>query len=107
MLDGLRARIGAPTVERLVELSRANVRDQQQAARAAARKNDLRGLSVAFHSIKGSAQLVGARRLEEVAGHWEQRARSGEVDMAAFEEVAAAFSRVERALDPPVEPESP
>ena len=97
----LRGQVGASTVERLVELFRENVRERQAAALSADKNENGRELGVAFHSIKGSAQLIGARRLEEIAARWEERARSGEIESiaVALEEIAEAFSRVERALE--------
>lgn len=101
VLARLRVQIGSATVDRLVGLSRTNVRDRQAAALEAVNNEDLSSLSQALHSIKGSAQLIGARRLEEVSARWEERARSGEIETVALalDEIADAFSRVELALE--------
>lgn len=100
VLKRLQARVGAATVERLVELARANVSDRLSAARQAAKSKDRRALGVAFHSIRGSAQLVGARRLEEIAARCETRSRAGEIEFVApaLEELAEALASVERVL---------
>lgn len=100
-LARLREQVGNPTVERLVELFRANVEQQQKTVRTAVRDGDTHALTVAFHSIKGSAQLVGAKRLEEVSGRWELAARTGALESIdeALEEIARCFALVERALD--------
>ena len=100
VLSRLREMIGGAKVEQLVELFRENVTERQAAALRVFESGDQRELCVAFHSIKGSAQLVGARRLEAVAAGWEEKARSGEVESAvkALAEIAEAFAGVERAL---------
>jgi len=101
VLDRLRPQIGAEHVERLIELFRENVRTRLEEIVQAFDAGDRRGLAVAFHSIKGSAQLVGARRLESVSAHWEETSRLGEIDSvdAAVAQISEAFAAVERVLE--------
>ena len=101
VLDRLRGHIGAENVERLTGLFRENVRERQAAAAEAYRTGDQRALVVAFHSIKGSAQLVGARKLESLVARFEEQAREGNIASVdeALEQVAAALRSVEAALE--------
>lgn len=96
----LRELVGDSNVTRLVELFQQNVRDRQGEIERAFRESDQRALTNAFHSIKGSAQLVGAKRLEEVSAGWEELARAGEIESvdAALEEIVDSFHRVLAAL---------
>lgn len=100
VLERLRGQIGAEHVERLVELFRENVNARLTAITEAWDCGDQKGLAVAFHSVKGSAQLVGARRLERLAADWEEASRSGEFDSAdaAVAQISEALAEVERAL---------
>ena len=100
VLDGLRARIGSDKVTRLIALFGENVRAREIAARRALADGDERALAVALHSIKGSAQLIGARRLEELAARWEQAVRAGDTAAVAeaIGEIHEAYARVESAL---------
>ena len=101
VLARLEELIGCAQVERLIALFRENVRDRQAAALGAFESGDQKAMSVAFHSIKGSAQLVGARRLEAVSATWEEHARRGDVEFVdvALAEIADALWDVERALE--------
>lgn len=102
VLERLRGHVGRENVERVVGLFRENVRERQVAAETALGAGDQRGLVVALHSIKGSAQLVGARRLEALAGEFEESARRGDLESVgadALSELALAFQSVEDELD--------
>lgn len=100
VLSRLSTLLGSAKVEQIVELFRENVAVRQAAALRAIENGDERELSVAFHSIKGSAQLVGASRLEATAARWEEKARSGEIDSIeeALAEIGDNLGRVEQAL---------
>lgn len=101
VLRGLRDKLGASVVDRLVVLFRENVNARRAALAVALRDDDRAAAEIAFHSIKGSAQIVGASRLEAISAHWEDRARDGEVALTdqALAEVTAAFQGAERALE--------
>lgn len=101
VLGGLSDRLGEATVAKLVALFRENVADRRSQAKIAFESGDARRLEVAFHSIKGSAQLVGARELEEVAARWEERARGSALDSIeeALSELDRAFARVVEKLE--------
>lgn len=100
VLSRLSKQIGSAKVEQIVELFRENVRLRQDAALQAFRTDDQYALSVALHSIKGSAQLVGASRLEAVAARWEEKAQAGEIDSIeeGLAEIQSAFGAVEKEL---------
>ncbi len=79
-------------------LFRENVSQRREALAAALETNDRAAAEIALHSIKGSAQIVGARRLEEIASKWEAWAPSGEFSEDALVEISDAFRTVELAL---------
>lgn len=100
VLAGLREKLNEAVVDRLVELFRESVSERCTALAEARETGDRSAAGIAFHSIRGSAQLVGARRLEEIASSWEERARDEEfvVTDEAVGEITEAFRRVARAL---------
>jgi HPt (histidine-containing phosphotransfer) domain-containing protein len=100
VLAGLREKLGSSVVEQLAELFRQNVSQRREALAAALEANDRPAAQMALHSIKGSAQIVGARRLEQIASKWEARARDGEIELSdeALVEIGEALRTVESAL---------
>ena len=99
VLAGLRAKLDGSVVDRLVTLFGESVAERLTALADAIRAGDGRAAAVAVHSIKGSAQLVGARRLEEVSARWEAAAGAGaEIPERALEELRGAFEGARRSL---------
>ena len=100
VLAGLRARLSGAVVDQLVVVFGDSVNDRRAALAEALASGDGPAAARACHSIRGSAQLVGARRLEAIAAKWEERARQGESALTdqALAEVTDALRGVQEAL---------
>lgn len=100
VLVGLREKLGEKVVDQLVSLFFETVDQRRQALAEALGNGDAKGAGAALHSIRGSAQLVGAVRLEAIAASWEERARNEDSSALgdSLAEVNAAVDGVRRRL---------
>ena len=101
VLDGLRGKLGEAVVNQLVVLFFETVNQRCDTIAEALKNDDEASAGAALHSIRGSAQLVGALRLEKTAATWELRAKKGHSAGLgqAWSDVRAALDGVERELN--------
>lgn len=101
VLAGLRQKLNDAVVDELVQLFGQTVRERLVELAASCKAGDRERVAAALHSIKGSAQLVGALRLGTLAAEGEARARTGDLKAPdrLLRKVTEAFETVARDLD--------
>jgi HPt (histidine-containing phosphotransfer) domain-containing protein len=92
VLARLATSIGARALAEVLDLFLSNGPQRIEEARDGAEQGDLESATVALHSLKSSAGMLGAARLERIARSLEQVARARRQD-----ELAARMPELERA----------
>lgn len=92
-IDSLRLE-GASFIRELIELFQAEVpKGVRELGQALDGRDSARAALIA-HTLKGSAGIFGARRMQRLAAAIEQAARAGSVDKAMLEEFGSECERV-------------
>lgn len=94
ILTNLRRHLSDEYVDRIIQLFLENVGNRRSAVSDGLKGAEPRAVEVALHSIRGSAQIVGAPRLEALSAELEALARSGDLDG-----VDSSLAELDRELD--------
>lgn len=99
-LTRLQEMVGADVMKEVVELYREHTPQRIEAAREGLRSGVLEHVARAMHTLKSSAAMIGASRVETLASRLEQLATQGRSETLApqLDELETAAARVESYL---------
>ncbi len=100
VLSRLSETVGADVMQEIIDLFREHTPQRIAAARDGLRSGMLDEVARAMHTLKSSAALIGASRVEEIARRMEETATQQQADALAsqLDELETALAQVESYL---------
>jgi CheY-like chemotaxis protein len=105
-LRSLKSEVDPDPLSGLIALYLKDAEPRLEKMAGALNRRDVPDLAAAAHSLKGTSNNLGARRLGELCGRLEKEAKAGNLEAAAttLPVVQEEFSRVKEALEQEIDP---